>query len=261
MKTAKKATIVCIRCGQKNEGLLCSCGYWNVASDNRLLSAVTTLDKVQDEKINRLDCGRWGYCFGDGIAKATTSLIGGFPGAGKSTLFLHIANAVNCNVLYLASEEKLIRIKQRADRLGISKERQAAISAVRLTTGEVPELGEVVKKHPLLMLDSVNMLTEDPTSAVRFCSMLTGLCERFGVTCLLTSHVTKGGDIAGFEALQHVVDWTGMLFPEENIRTLMVEKNRNGMAFVKQMYSMGAKGLEIIGEESPGTYEAEESDD
>lgn len=257
MKTAKKATIVCIRCGQKNEGLLCSCGYWNVATDARLLSALTTLDKVQDEKVDRLDCGRWGYCFGGGIAKGTISLVGGYPGAGKSTLFLHIADVLQCNVLYLASEEKLIRIKQRADRLGLSRERQAAISAVRLTTGEVPELADVVKKHPMMMLDSVNMLTEDPTSAVKFCSMLSGLCERFGVTCLLTSHVTKGGDIAGFEALQHVVDWTGMLFPEENIRTLLVEKNRNGMAFCKQQYEMGARGLEIIGEESPGQFEEE----
>ena len=119
MKTAKKATIVCIRCNQKSEGLLCSCGYWNVATDTKLLSAVTTLDKVQDEKVDRLDCGRFGYCFGNGIAKGTTSLIGGEPGIGKSTLFLHLAAALPCNVLYLASEEKLIRIKQRADMLEI----------------------------------------------------------------------------------------------------------------------------------------------
>ena len=257
MKNAKKATITCIRCGQKCEGLLCSCGYWNVASDTRLLSAVTTLDKVQDEKVDRLDCGRYGFCFGGGIARATTTLIGGEPGIGKSTLFLHLAAALQCKVLYLASEEKLIRIKQRADRLEIPKSRQADISIARLTTGEVPEIGTLVKTHPVLMLDSINMLTEDANSAVAFCKMLVGISERFGTTCLLTSHVTKGGDIAGFEALQHMVDATMMFFPEEITRVLFVQKNRNGMAFTSQRYEMGAKGLTILSEESPGTYEEE----
>lgn len=258
MKTASnKKKIVCIRCGKANDGLLCSCGYWNVVAENKLNTAIVTLDQIEDEKVDRLDCGRWGFCFGGGIAKGTISLMGGYPGAGKSTLFLHIAAALNCKVLYLASEEKLIRIRQRADRLGIPKERQAAISAVRLTTGEVPELGEVARKHTLLMLDSVNMLTEDPSSAVAFCSTLSAMCEKFGLTCLLTSHVTKGGDIAGFEALQHVVDWTGTLITEENTRTLMVEKNRNGMAFVTQQYDMGPRGLEIIGEQGLETYDEE----
>lgn len=256
--------LLCIKCGALVPKNLCpECGSWNTSSANRL--TMVTLDQVEAEKVDRLQLNdNWGFCFGGGIAIGTTTLIGGFPGAGKSTLFLHLVAEIleDPKVLYIATEEKLLRIKQRANRLEVPIARQKKTDMVRMTTGEVPDLSEAVKTHKVLMLDSLNMLTENPDTAVAFMKTLSGLCERTGITCIVSSHVTKGGDLAGFEALQHVVDCTMMFSPDESQpgtpRILDVTKNRNGRAFISQTYAMEEKGLVLIDQD--GEIDEEEED-
>lgn len=257
--------VPCASCGarMRADSAKCrACGHWNTDEFTTRGMALETLDQVQDEVVDRLDCGPWGYCFGGGIAIATSTLIGGSPGGGKSTLLLHLIEALDCSIAYFGSEEKNIRVRQRAERLGVRLERQKATTMVKMTTGEVPDIQEVVKRHKVCFLDSLNMLIEDPTQAVAFVTMLSKMCERFGVTWIVTSHVTKGGDIAGFNSLQHAVDCTMLMFPEapdpNAPRVLTVEKNRNGMAFIAQKYAMTAAGLVIVTNEGP--TEQEETD-
>lgn len=234
------------------EGMRCgSCGQWNTGSGPPL--TLITLDQVEDEKIDRIQCGDWGFCFGGGIASATTSIIGGFPGSGKSTLILHMLAEMNVKAAYLATEEKLVRIRQRAERIGMSLERQKQISTVRMSTGEIPDLISIGKTHGLVLLDSISMLASSADEGVTIGRMLMALCEKTKTTAIATAHVTKGGDIAGMEALQHVGDCNMMMEVDETKdgapRILTVLKNRNGMAYVSQVYTMGPNGLTIVGQD------------
>jgi predicted ATP-dependent serine protease len=77
---------------------------------------------------------------------------------------------------------------------------------------------------------------------------------RSGCPAIVISHINKRGDIGGLESLQHEVDCTMTFFPteeslgEESPRELVVEKNRNGQAYLKMRMLMTAKGL--VAEES-----------
>src|SRR4029079_16632453 len=105
----------------------------------------------------------------------------------------------------------------------------------------------------LILLDSISMLADSADEIVGICRHLMTLCEKTGTTCIVTGHVTKDGDIAGKEALQHVGDCNMMMEPDESTEgtpaVLTVLKNRNGMAYISQMFAMGPKGLTIIGQD------------
>jgi DNA repair protein RadA/Sms len=246
----------CRRCGNSLAGSQCvSCGLWNLPNKSALKGLKTLADVVVGQEAETIPCGRWGHCFSirGGLVPGTLTVIGGSPGAGKSTLLLHLVEALDCNITYVCAEESEVRIKERADRIGISVPRQKAVTPIEALGGEDVDLAVVLEhtKSRVAFIDSISLL-EDSGAAVGSCKGLKAFSEKKKVATILTAHVNKEGGIAGLMALQHVVDCTMTFFPDEAQpgvpRVLHVEKNRNGPAYISQVFLMKENGLEIIGE-------------
>ena len=253
----------CIKCGERvpNGKFQCpKCRAWQMEEKIESVSRQSILLRdVKSSDEDRIQTGPWDEIFGtsfktgiSGITRSSTNLIAGSPGAGKSTLFLQIADAVAekyGEVLYLPAEEPEDQIKARADRLEI--ENQHLIRIVPVMTGE-GDIAEVVARYSptLLILDSISAMAGDNmATSITIAKAIKQFCAARKLPALISSHVNKGGDIGGLEALQHEVDSTIEFFPDgdaedENVpRVLSVRKNRNGRAFISYALSMTEKGL------------------
>jgi DNA repair protein RadA/Sms len=220
--------------------------------------------------------GAWDECFGfpsdpskkePGIVRTSASLIGGAPGAGKSTLVLQIANAVAGRygeVIYLMAEEALPEVKMRADRLQLTNVRP--IRMVNALSGNV-SLRDVVNARVknaghrpyLVLVDSLQSLVgSDDALQLEVCKACKEFATSLHAPFIIVSHVTKEEVIAGKLALQHQVDTTMTFFADDmGIRVLHVEKNRFGRAHVEKEFLMTEKGLFPV----PESDETEDDED
>ena len=246
------------RCYQSQGGSI-------VAADGPGDGSILLCD-VKSSSLSRMPTGPWDACFGtdfatgkSGICQSSVTLLAGSPGAGKSTLLLQVSNAVveltGQESLYLASEEPLEQIKGRADRLGIDHADRIRMLSVMTGEGNVEDL--LLRYKPsFLILDSLNgMAGSDMLKTIAVCKAVKQFCMTYKIAAIVTSHITKQGEIAGLEGLQHEVDATFTFFPdedtpvpdgEEKVRILEVEKNRNGRAFISERFAMTEKGLELF---------------
>lgn len=254
------------------------CKKWTGTSAIARVDGSIMLDQVQMTKADRISTGPWDYCFGvdvdengnpesTGIVCCSSNLLAGSPGAGKSTLALQILNAsvpvTGREGLYIAAEEPLLQIRRRADRLRLKN--QNRIRMVPIMTGD-SNVEEVISlyKPGLMVVDSVNGIAGgDSAMSVKICTAIKQFCMRHNVPAIILSHINKGGEIAGLEALQHEVDATMTFFPEgetddeESVRVLHVEKNRNGKAFISLSFAMTERGLVLVEESDDDDQEEE----
>lgn len=261
----------CRNCGEKmpRGKLRCpKCKHWQTGTvHNELGDGSILLSDVVSTATDRLETGPWDKCWGtsyssqkSGIARSSTTLIGGSPGAGKSTLLLQISDAATevtgREAMYIAVEEPVEQIKDRADRLQIKW--PGRIRMVQLLSGEgaIPDLLERYRPS-LFVLDSVSALANgNAETAIHVCKVIKGFSMQYRAPGLIVSHVIKGGDLAGVMALQHEVDTTMTFFPDgdpgdggEPLRIMEVLKNRNG-AIVSMHFRMTERGLVAVEEDS-----------
>lgn len=265
----------CSGCGEqvKEHLLKCpGCGTINAVDHSRDDNSIALCDVVSAEH-DRVQTGPWDLCFGGeednyGIVRTSATLLGGSPGAGKSTLVLQIANQADGEVIYLAAEEALPEIKARADRLNIKNQRN--IRMVSAMAGNV-SLTAVIEGRPnkpkMVIIDSLNGLVgEDDALQLEVCKLSKQYATRYSCPFLIISHVTKSDAIAGRLSLQHAVDTTLTFFPdpslvedgEEPIRVLEVMKNRFGKAGTKCYFDMTEHGLVYI---DPSEREEDEEEE
>lgn len=203
-----------------------------------------------------------------GVVRGSTNLIGGAPGAGKSTMVIEMAGGfadqTGKETLYVATEEQCEQIKARADRLGVKW--QERIRMCPAMTGASPPVEELIDRYDpaAVFLDSLNgMAGDDLPMQIQICKMMKQCCSKNKAIGIILSHVNKGGEVAGLMGLQHEVDATFTFFPDEGEedtpRILHVEKNRNGRAFIQLAFDMTATGLVLRGE--PEDEQEEEDDD
>lgn len=262
----------CSACGKKlpeDRNKCPHCGEWQGETEAQKLGPDPSvlLSEVPALELSRLQTGPWDECWGEdhdtgikGIVTCSTTLLSGSPGAGKSTLLLQIANAVaniykgEEEVLYLAGEEPLKQIQSRAKRLDIKW--QHRIRMLSLMSGEGNAEDMIIRYKPkFVILDSLTSIAgKDQARAVAVAKAIKLFSMKYDVAAIMTCQVTKSGDFAGLEALQHEVDTTMSFFPddsidvpkgEEKIRILEVVKNRNGRAFISQHFYMTEKGLQF----------------
>jgi DNA repair protein RadA/Sms len=252
------------------------------------------LGKVKSADLDRLQTGFWDRVWGFhedkktgvrtyGVVRGSTTLVGGAPGAGKSTLMLQMARSVaelnyageGTEPLYIASEEQLEQISSRADRLELTPEVKDMIRMVPAMSGGV-NLNDILARYkpPFMILDSLKGLVgEDDGEAIRICKIMKDFAMMYRCPALIAHHVTKADMIAGKMALQHEVDTCMTFFPEDDrliqindkgdteaIRVLEAIKNRNGAAFVRQEFLMTALGL-IEWTEAMAEQEEDEEDE
>jgi len=255
----------CIRCDftlPPNKMQCPACKIWQnspmetaVGDESVLLADVTSSEQ------DRIDVKEFNYCWGGGLSRGSVTLFGGLPGAGKSTVLLQILQRVweftQQESMYIATEEALPDIRSRADRLQI----KAPIRMVPAMSGVADVGALLLKRKPIaVVLDSLQGMTgTDEHTAIELLKTL----KKFGVTLnapiIVISHVNKEGDYAGLMTYQHAVDTLFLMDPDESgQRTLEVQKNRYGRAFIESVFEMTEHGLiHILGDEEEEIEENE----
>jgi DNA repair protein RadA/Sms len=240
------------------------CGAWNTQQEKSpekdkiegtdedgtvLLSEVTSAEN------SRVRIGQWDPVWGGGIVATSTTLFGGIPGAGKSTMLLQVIDLFLHNynkkeALYVAAEECLPEVRLRADRLGMKN--QNRLRMVPAMQG-VDNLAQIMlgRKPALMIFDSLQGLApHDNQAQEEICKITKEYAIKLESPVVIISHVNKEGDISGLEDLQHDVDTTMLLSAnEEGTRCLTVLKNRFGPAHVEMYFEMTKTGLSIVNPE------------
>ncbi|MGH7388401.1 MAG: DNA repair protein RadA [Candidatus Rokuibacteriota bacterium] len=213
------------------------------------------LREVSLERTERLrtGIGELDRVLGGGVVPGSLVLIGGDPGAGKSTVLLQAARALAeaaPPVLYVSGEESTAQLKLRADRLGIATDGLLLWSENDLSVVQA-ELDTV--KPRALVVDSIQTvflpeLESAPGSVaqVRECgARLMTLAKGRGLATFIVGHVTKDGSLAGPRVLEHLVD-TVLYFEGEQhhaYRVLRAVKNRFGSTNEIGVFQMAERGL------------------
>ena len=274
---------VCGTCGATSlrwEGQCRSCGEWNTLvetpAEPRAKSAksglrapvaapaTTSLGESSALDTDRIPLGlrEVDRVLGGGLVPGSLVLLGGEPGIGKSTLVLHVSEAIARQgaVLYASGEESAAQIKLRAARLGLVGDGAAAGVAHAASIDLLPETSveRIVAAAEagapaLLIVDSIQTLTTDelegPAGSVgqvrAAAARLQAYAKENGVPVILVGHVTKDGTLAGPKTLEHLVDVVLTLEGERfsGLRLLRSSKNRFGSTEEVGVFEMTADGL------------------
>ncbi len=275
MAKKSKTAYVCTECGAdypRWTGQCTACGQWNTVKEVQLSSAGSTrssgyagsrsevqyLSDVDIAQAERIFTGlkEFDRVLGGGIVKGSVVLIGGAPGAGKSTILLQtIANIAlsDISVLYVSGEESLQQIAERAHRLNLRTDNikmLAETSVQQITQTLETEQPQVV------IIDSIQvMFSADTDSApgsvsqVReSASLLTQFAKRHQVSIFMVGHVTKDQSLAGPMTLSHIVDAQVVLSSTDDarFRVLRSDKNRFGSVGELGFFAMESTGLKEV---------------
>jgi DNA repair protein RadA/Sms len=194
---------------------------------------------------------------GGGIVRGSLTLVGGPPGAGKSTLMLQIAArlAEHGEVVYVCGEESGAQVKLRAERTLQARLRDTLL--VYPETNLRAVLEQLEKRTPLaLIVDSIQTVWLPESEAyagsvtqIRDCTQaLMEYAKRTGCATFIVGHVTKDGAIAGPRLLEHLVD-TVLYFEGETsgqYRILRAYKNRFGSIDEICVFAMHDDGLREV---------------
>ena len=264
---------VCSKCERREPkwlGRCPNCGEWNsfreVAAGAATASAsgeaplAVPLAAIEADPGLRVPSGsgELDRVLGGGFMRGSTTLIGGEPGVGKSTLLLQIGAKLQTagRVLYVSAEESAEHLRLRADRL--------RLQAPRLEVWAGTELGDLLRlldsvRPAAVIVDSLQALTAAGSSAQpgavnqikEICDALTGWTHARNAITVLVAHVTKEGGIAGPKAIEHMVDVVlSFETGSAELRFLHAAKNRFGPVEEVALFEMTGRGLRQISDPS-----------
>jgi len=270
-----RAVFFCSGCGFESTrwlGRCPQCAAWNTFDERpfavargrataRAVSRASTagpipLGAIESAKVARVSTGlpEFDAVLGGGIVPGSLTLVGGPPGAGKSTLALQIAArlAASSTVVYVCGEESAAQVKLRAARLRVDSD--LLVYPETNLRAVLDKLDEI--EPAALIVDSIQTvwLPESESYAgsvaqIRDCTQaLVEFSKRTGCATFIVGHVTKDGAIAGPRLLEHLVD-TVLYFEGENsgdYRILRAYKNRFGSIDEICVFGMHDDGLREI---------------
>jgi len=186
---------------------------------------------------------------GGGLVVGSTYLIGGVPGAGKSTLILQWAIRCGVNALYATAEETKEVLAERADRVGTRVNTLSVVSS-----NDLASVLERAGEFELLVIDSINEMSfgdYSPGTNFHLVGCLHAILEfqeaNPNVTVIIVSHVNGDGEIAGPQTLKHGVKCVlHFVFDKQGNRVLFSSKNRHGPVGISVSYEMTEKGLIVV---------------
>lgn len=273
-----KTAFVCNDCGadySKWQGQCADCGAWNTVKEVRLgsrrsstplvrqsyagdlQSKVTPLSDIDLAELPRFSSGmeEFDRVLGGGFVPGSVVLIGGHPGAGKSTVLLQTLclQARERDALYVTGEESLQQVAMRAQRLDLPTDRLQMLSATDVDA--IVQAADTVKPK-IMVVDSIQVTHQADiqsapggVSQVRECAAtLTRFAKQTGTVLILVGHVTKDGSLAGPKVLEHIIDCSIMLegSHDSRFRTLRGTKNRFGAVNELGVFAMTEQGLKEV---------------
>ncbi len=272
-KEKLKTVYVCTNCGEvyhRWQGQCSSCKEWNTLiedvivespdkkSVSRTLSSnmdfkdLSSVDANEEKNRIKTGIGELDRVLGGGIVRGSGMLIGGEPGAGKSTMLLQICGnlASGYDVVYISGEESLSQIKLRANRLGIDGKN----IKIATDTDALQIAASIEANRPdVVVIDSIQTMncstvqsSPGSVSQVReSTAAILSAAKKADTAVFIVSHVNKDGAIAGPKVLEHVVD-TVLYFEGDRMlpyRILRASKNRYGSTNEIGMFDMTNKGI------------------
>ena len=227
-------------------------GYAGAAS-----TRPTPLAEVDLKELPRFSSGmeEFDRVLGGGFVPGSVVLIGGNPGAGKSTVLLQTLCELSQkhSALYVTGEESLQQVAMRAQRLNLPTDKLQMLSATDVDA----VLASAEQLRPgLMVVDSIQVMHQSDVSSapgsvsqVRECAaQLTRFAKQSGTVLILVGHVTKDGSLAGPKVLEHIIDCSIMLegSHDSRFRTLRGTKNRFGAVNELGVFAMTEQGLKEV---------------
>ncbi len=274
-----KNAYVCNDCGadyRKWQGQCTDCGAWNTLKEVRLAAPaqatgntrhggyagqlsnqVQALKDVSLAELPRISSGfeELDRVLGGGFVPGSVILIGGHPGAGKSTILLQTlcGLAQQHKALYITGEESLQQVALRAKRLNLPADNLQVLSETNVD--KIIDAAQA-QSPTLLVVDSIQVVhLPDISSAPGSVSQvresaasLTRFAKQTGTVLILVGHVTKDGSLAGPKVLEHIIDCSIMLegSHDSRFRTLRGHKNRFGAVNELGVFAMTEGGLKEV---------------
>ncbi len=284
MAKKSKTAFVCNECGadySKWTGQCSACGAWNSLSEVRLgtehrdsraanftdaqsgyagaagAGKVQKLSEIDLTELPRTPTGasELDRVLGGGLVPGSVVLIGGHPGAGKSTILLQTLCQLSQQMpaLYITGEESLQQVAMRAKRLGLPADQLQMLSET-----DVERICHVAKdvQPRVMVVDSIQVMhmsdvQSAPGSVAQVresAAYLTRYAKQTGTALLLVGHVTKDGSLAGPKVLEHIIDCSILLegTHDSRFRTLRAHKNRFGAVNELGVFAMTEQGLKEV---------------
>ncbi|MDQ2909264.1 MAG: DNA repair protein RadA [Candidatus Eremiobacteraeota bacterium] len=270
-----RSAFFCAACGHESPrwlGRCPACEGWNTFADAPIAlvrpnvtalraalpaAAPVKLAEVASASVTRIPSGmpEFDTLLGGGIVPGSLVLLGGPPGAGKSTLALQIAAQLAPHsgpVVYVCGEESAAQTKMRAQRLRAGGE---LLLFAETNLRAILDALETLRPR-MLVVDSIQTMAlpevesfAGSVAQVRDCATaLMEFAKRTDCATLVVGHVTKDGAIAGPRLLEHLVD-TVLYFEGDNgadYRIVRAHKNRFGSADEICVFAMDDRGLHEV---------------
>ena len=184
---------------------------------------------------------------GEGMTPSCVTLFTGTPGAGKTTMMLTLANALQgkgSQVVFNTAEESLHQIKMTTDRLKLKHPFMVGgLDNVKELLEGCDKVREAAPDRPFfLIVDSLQCMNDGyfksgritTATAERALGLLTDYAKKHACNVLVIGQVTKDGKMSGSNKLKHMVDSHIHLSVEQKdedlkgCRVLETQKNRFG---------------------------------
>ena len=286
-----KTHFVCGECGFESPqwlGKCPACESWNSLAERSAAESslpfepvgtlsdedrarVLALDKISLDEVQRFSSGfaELDRLLGGGFLPQTSILLAGEPGIGKSTLALQVACAVaraGSRVLYVAAEESVHQVKERAVRIGAQHENLFLVGDIRAT--RIPLYVDELDPR-LVIVDSIQAVLDErlpqlpgTLAQVRESGLaLVRMAREKRLALVLVGHITKEGQIAGPKALEHLVDVVFQFEGDtlEAHRMIRSAKNRHGATGEVAVFEMKSDGLGEVRNPSQVFFDPQDS--
>lgn len=186
---------------------------------------------------------------GEGFTPSMVALFTGTPGAGKTTMMLTLANALQghgAEVVFNTAEESLYQVKMTTNRLRLRHPfKVGGETRVPVLLEGCDKLREASPDRPFfLIVDSLQCMDDGKfntgrittATAERALGLITSYAKEHACNVIVIGQVTKDGKMAGSNKLKHMVDAHIHLSVEtkdedlKGCRVLETQKNRFGGA-------------------------------
>lgn len=279
MSTKQKTAFVCNDCGadyKKWQGQCSDCGAWNSITEIRLGptpsnrsakfegyaggasgNKVQTLAEIALSDVPRFSSGtsELDRVLGGGFVPGSVVLIGGHPGAGKSTILLQTLCylARTMSALYVTGEESLQQVAMRAQRLGLPTDKlqmlsETNVEAICATAQQIGPKVLVVDSIQVVHMEDISSAPGSVSQVRESAAYLTRFAKQTGTVVILVGHVTKDGSLAGPKVLEHMIDCSILLEGDNDsrFRTLRGNKNRFGAVNELGVFAMTEQGMREV---------------